>query len=160
MTTLLWAWPLPTLTTPETLHPTVSQEFRAESAAAPPHLGVDIMYRAATAPGAQTPPWFCPADATVCAAAAGHVWQTGVSARGHFVVVDHGAPFLSFYQHLASLCTSRGSSVKAGDALGRVGSDPTDGEHIIHLHFAIWKGGYGDAFAVDPTLYLPQQMGA
>jgi murein DD-endopeptidase MepM/ murein hydrolase activator NlpD len=139
-----WAWPVPDLVTELGHLPAlVSQEFRRGGPA--PHLGVDVMYRGADGV------WFAPEGTPVLAARDGVVWSTGQTARGWNVVVDHGAPWATFYQHLAARPIVRaGQRVKAGEHLGVMGADPTDPQGLRHLHFAVWYRGHGDAASVDP----------
>lgn len=150
------------------------------------HAGADIMYKRRTeadkkvlwAPG--TPngsKWFflpepfkvsgagvlvgpgykcCP----VFAVADGIVWSAKESSGGFGIVIDHGAPWATFYHHLISSTvppTSGGKGarrVKQGQVLGFVGANPRDGKNALrHLHFEIWKGGDGDA-AIDPSPHL------
>jgi murein DD-endopeptidase MepM/ murein hydrolase activator NlpD len=170
-----WMWPIPDLLMAPPLHESlipaaISQEFRAT---APAHLGVDLMYRSwndrlnprqggPAHIGIEffprddvSPPygWFAPEDTPVCAAKAGTVWSVQESPRGWSVVVDHGPPWATFYQHLAKVSPgiSRGARVEAGSQLGTMGSDPTDPQHVRHLHFATWYHGAGDDSSVDPS---------
>jgi murein DD-endopeptidase MepM/ murein hydrolase activator NlpD len=131
-----WVWPVPT----GPLGPAViSQEFRR-----PGHLGVDIMYR-------QAGRWVAPAGTQVVAARDGVVWSTERTARGWNVVLDHGPPWATWYQHLEGVAVAKGRRVSAGELLGRMGADPTDPEGLRHLHFATWYKGAGDAASVDPA---------
>ena len=123
--------------------PVVTNEF-----ARPAHLGVDILYRSASGRLLLT------TSGPVVAARTGTVWSVGQTARGHSVVLDHGPPFATFYQHLSEVSVAKGQSVNAGDVIGQMGADPTDGEHIVHLHFAVWYGGGGDDASVDPAPML------
>jgi len=72
------------------------------------------------------------------------------------VVLDHGPPWATFYQHMSEMfvdATQRarsGQRVRAGDILGYVGADPLDGEGLMHLHFEVWYRGGPDA-AIDPA---------
>jgi murein DD-endopeptidase MepM/ murein hydrolase activator NlpD len=140
-----WVWPVPT-EAPST-PAVISQEFRR-----PSHLGVDILYRTAagfTAPGG-TP---------VLAARDAVVWSVGQTARGWNIVLDHGPPFATFYQHLeaqprrsgSGAVLAKGDRVSAGEQVGIMGVDPTDPQRVRHLHFAVWYKGNGDASSVDPA---------
>ena len=130
--------------------PVVSQEFRGGGPA--PHYGVDLMYGR---PGA----YFVPDGAVpVLAARAGALWSVHQTARGWGIVIDHGAfgPFATYYQHLESVAPNiaaapKGTPIAAGTPLGVMGSDPTDGGHVRHLHFAVWYQGFGDSASVDPA---------
>lgn len=131
-----WVVPVPDMAGPRAM---ISNGF-----VRPTHLGVDLLYHG-------TLGYYAPDGLPVVAARAGKVWSTGVTERGHNVVVDHGAPFATFYQHLARVDVAKGQEVKAGDQLGLVGADPTDAQHIRHLHFAVWYKGNGDSASVDPA---------
>lgn len=132
-----WAFPAPDLA--EGTPAQVSQEFRK-----PTHMGVDIMYRQSK--------WFARQGTPVLAAKAGTVWSTEHTSRGWNVVLDHGAPFATFYQHLEERpMVKAGDPVVAGQQLGIMGADPTDPAHLRHLHFAVWYKGHGDAASVDPA---------
>lgn len=152
--------------------PTRSQEYRA-----PDHHGVDIMYRrkpggpdtmwpsgitrmngAAKSYGSASGRWFMPDAIAACAVADGTIWECTRSPRGIQIVIDHGKPFASYYQHLSSvqfpLGITKGAQsikVKAGQPLGIVGYDPSglDRQYLMHLHFEIWYRGNGTAH-VDP----------
>lgn len=137
----------------------------------PKHMGVDLMYARRVAgdqpryaPG--TPDgsqrYFAPPSTPVIAARDGVLWSAGPSARGWQVVLDHGKPFATYYQHLARLDvplaergrvsdTGKTYAVRAGDVIGFMGFDPTDPEGLRHLHFAVWYQGAGDSASVDPT---------
>lgn len=163
----LWAWPVPDLITgdevPAYFAAAQSQEFRR-----PDHLGVDLMYRhapgdaayPATATDHGNAQWFAPLQTPVLAARDGVVWSVDRSPRGIEVVIDHGKPFATYYQHLASTLLPVGTRngktpngmalhVKAGQQIGVMGFDPTDPEGLRHLHFAVWYGGNNDS-SVDP----------
>lgn len=162
-----WTWPVPDMITPG-LAPAYyaaaqSQEFRK-----PSHLGVDIMYRrvasdALAARYAQdhgSAAWFAPPTTPILAARAGKVWSVDKSRRGIEVVLDHGHPFATYYQHLADTTLPMGTkggvapdgrvvTVAAGERIGTMGFDPTDPEGLRHLHFAVWFGG-DNTSSVDP----------
>lgn len=157
---LRWTWPLPRR---KGLPPIITQEFRP-----PNHLGVDLMYPAAAAPAGwyRTPGSFlkpglfaAPRGGAVLAALPGRIYSVGKGARGSWVMIDHGSlgvPWTTFYQHLESINVDKGQDVEAGSVIGGMGADPTDGEHIVHLHFeaAAWTRGAGRQF--DPAPYLRQ----
>ena len=131
-----WVWPVPNAGAAVAL---VTNPFRA-----PAHYGVDIMYRSADGhPNA-------PVDTPILAARDGVVWTTGQTARGLNVVLDHGPPFATFYQHLVRVDVAKGQRVIAGQQIGVMGADPTDPEGLRHLHFAVWWKGSGDNHSVDP----------
>ncbi len=131
-----WVWPVPN-------HggavPVITNPFSA-----PKHYGVDIMYRSADGhPNA-------PEGTPILAARDGVVWSTGQTVRGRNVVLDHGKPFATFYQHLTTVFVAKGDRVTAGQQIGIMGSDPSDPEGLRHLHFAVWYKGNGDSSSVDP----------
>ncbi|MBE7448594.1 MAG: M23 family metallopeptidase [Kofleriaceae bacterium] len=137
------------------------------------HRGVDIMFRRRhrgeladifppRAPGMPSPHtrgYFLPPGTLVLAAANGEVWSAGWTPTGYSVVISHGAPWATYYTHLASLRvgeTRRGASrerVRAGQPLGVVGASPRDARGVAHLHFEMWHGGNGNA-AIDPAPHL------
>jgi murein DD-endopeptidase MepM/ murein hydrolase activator NlpD len=129
-----WVWPVPSRAGSPAL---ISQEFHA-----PAHLGVDIMYR-------EGGKWTAPEGTPILAARDGKVWSTGQTARGHNVVLDHGAPWATFYQHLTEVLVAKGQAVVAGQRIGTMGADPTDQQGLRHLHFETWYKGNGE-HAVDP----------
>lgn len=151
-----WVWPIPDVeeTTSNGLRvlpATISQEFRRGS-----HSGVDLMY---LDPDVRARRFRVPVGTPVLAARAGRLWSVSRSPRGWQVVVDHGAPFATYYQHIeevdpeiASAATGKnGAQLAAGTRLGTVGFDPTDAARVRHLHFAVWVNGYGDSASVDPA---------
>lgn len=144
-----WVWPIPAIEMAgRVIMPVVSQEFRGGGAH--PHYGVDLMY-------ARAPREFYVPDGPVPIVAArdGALWSVTKTARGWAVVLDHGPPFATFYQHLSSIDpvlegAARGARIQAGQPLGIMGSDPLDSGHVRHLHFAVWLNGSGDRASIDP----------
>lgn len=163
-----WMWPVPPARYPDgvTYAPVISQEYRQAS-----HAGVDIMYRRRTTqdrpevpPGPDgTPRYFAPPGTPVVAARDGIVWSVDRSPRGWQVVIDHGKPWATYYQHLASVKLAPHAAgkptaggpptvIRAGEQIGNMGGDPLDApQHLRHLHFAVWFNGAGDAASVDPA---------
>lgn len=166
-----WFWPVPDLiTAADGRHPaTVSQEFKGTT-----HPGVDIMFRRATPeddlpqfiPGevnrtdgavdaTRSGRFIAPRTTPVLAAKSGTVWSVQKTPHGIAVVLDHGKPWATFYQHLATttlaLKAPGVSTVKvtAGQVIGTMGHSPLDGEKLRHLHFEAWYKG-GPTAAVDP----------
>jgi hypothetical protein len=162
-----WVSPLPVW---KGYPPVISDAFQLRATDAHrQHLGVDIMYRrkrtgVATGPEAPindvdgTKGFFMPPGLVAVACHDGELWSTGESDLGWNVVVDHGKPYATFYQHLSVLMVpesiSRGKlngkpfPVKAGTPLGIVGGSRT-GYRLRHLHFEVWRGGGRDS-AIDP----------
>lgn len=133
-----WWWPVPNVRMPDGEYKAqVSRAFEDAG-----HYGADILYKRAGK-------WFAPVGTPITAARAGKVWSVTKSPRGWSVVIDHGKPFATFYQHLQDAVVSKGQPVIAGQALGRMGSDPLDAAHLRHLHFAVWYKGAGDKASVD-----------
>ena len=84
----------------------------------------------------------------VYAAAAGTAYCSSKSAnggRGYYIVVEHplgnGWSYYSYYQHLSDFSVSNGTSVMAGQTIGKVGN--TGGDYGIHLHFGMVLGKSG-----------------
>jgi murein DD-endopeptidase MepM/ murein hydrolase activator NlpD len=102
--------------------------------------------------------YFVPDGAVpVLAARDGKLWSIQRTARGWGIVLDHGPPWATYYQHLDSVspdvaAMQRGAPIRAGQPLGVMGSDPTDGGHVRHLHFAVWYQGHGDQASVEPDM--------
>jgi murein DD-endopeptidase MepM/ murein hydrolase activator NlpD len=150
-----WAWPVPDVTLAGVVYPAqISNGF-----VVPSHYGVDVMYRRdggfdPRALGFQghdgNAHWFAPSDTPILAARAGTVWSVDRSRRGIEVVLDHGVPWATYYQHLTTASVQKGDHVQAGQRIGTMGFDPTDPEGLRHLHFAAWYRGVGNAASVDP----------
>lgn len=132
-----WVFPVPDRSSP-LVRAEVSQEFKPGQ-----HMGVDIMYR-------EGGKWTAPIGTPVVAARSGVVWSVNQTPRGWNVVLDHGEPWATWYQHLASVVVQKGDRVEAGRELGVMGADPTDPQGLRHLHFAAWYKGNGDKASVDP----------
>jgi murein DD-endopeptidase MepM/ murein hydrolase activator NlpD len=122
------------------------------------HGGVDMMYRrrpgdpwkAGTPNG--TPNFVMPDHRAALAAADGVVWSAAKTARGGTIVIDHAPHKLAtYYTHLSSLLVTAKQSVSAGTPIGIIGADPLDGEHIMHLHLEVWRGG-------EETRFDPQRV--
>lgn len=165
-----WVWPMPTISVDgQEYRPVISSGWGTPRAGVPSgHRGVDILYRRKSVTDRQDYPskgasgsamFFCPAGVPVFAARDGVIWSTSKTSRGYAVVIDHGKPWASFYQHLSQVVfpghargvgpNGKPTQVKAGDIIGIVGGDPSVPPHLRHLHFALWEAGT-DASAVDP----------
>jgi murein DD-endopeptidase MepM/ murein hydrolase activator NlpD len=70
-----------------------------------------------------------PGTATISA------WPGNGSSRGSFVTVD-STNYTIIYQHLDSMLVSNGSSVAAGQIIGKMGS--TGGGTGVHLHIEVY----------------------
>jgi peptidoglycan hydrolase-like protein with peptidoglycan-binding domain len=73
-------------------------------------------------------------------------WDNG--GYGNTVVIEHPLGVRSLYAHLSRIGVNRGSSVSAGDTIGRVGS--TGISTGPHLHFEVRQRGA----AIDPMTAL------
>jgi hypothetical protein len=134
------------------------------------HKGADIMYRRrhrgelvdVYPPGTPSGSlWhYMPDGIPALAAAAGAIAFAGNTRRGYSVVVRHADGWVTYYTHLSALFVPEtngwtlggGPTVTAGQPLGVVGYDPTDGNKLRHLHFELWRGTR--ARAVDPGPFL------
>lgn len=150
-----WTWPIPDLMldpprADSIVRAAISQEFRDHGS---PHFGVDLMYRSVSDSRSVAGHWFAPSGTPVVAARSGTIWSVDESPRGWMIVIDHGPPWATFYQHLEKVSPgiAKGARVEAGHQLGIMGSDPTDPDHVRHLHFAAWYHGAGDSASVDPA---------
>lgn len=131
------------------------------------HGGVDIMYRrqpgdtwrVGTPNGTRN--FVLPNARPALAASEGVVWFAANTPRGWTVIIDHAPRKLAtYYTHLSSLLVTTKQKVSAGTPIGIIGADPLDGEHIMHLHFEVWRGGASDRFDPQPLMranweYLP-----
>lgn len=169
-----WHWPIPDVSVRDVAYQAViSQEFHA-----PAHYGVDLMYRRRAlndlvdlfppgTVGHGTTQFFAPDGVHVLAARDARVWSVDKSARGIEIVLDHGSPWATYYQHLSSTPLGAHQSgfpggdksktptlVRAGEVIGIMGYDPTDAGQVRHLHFTPWYNGHGDSAAVDPGVQM------
>lgn len=90
---------------------------------------------------------------TIAAAAAGTVVARSYdSASGNRLTIDHGMigghHLMTHYLHASGYRVGVGARVRAGEAVGTVGS--TGWSTGCHLHFSVWVDGR----LVDPQLYL------
>ena len=151
-----WVWPVGIW---QGRKPEISDGFatrrRLPSGELVTHGGVDFMYRrrpgdpwkAGTPNG--TPNFVMPDHRAALAASDGVVWSAANTPRGWTVVIDHGPrKFATYYTHLSSLLVAAKQPVSAGTPLGIIGADPLDGEHVMHLHLEVWRGGAEGRF--DP----------
>ena len=70
------------------------------------------------------------------------------SARGNYIVINHGNGMQTWYQHLSSMSVSVGQTVARGQVIGNVGT--TGISTGPHLHFEVHVGGV----PVNPLNYL------
>ena len=84
----------------------------------------------------------------VIAAADGKVTTVSYnSARGYFIVINHGKGYVTLYQHLSRMDVTQGATVEAGQQIGAVGD--TGISTAPHLHFEVHVNGT----PVDPLQY-------
>ncbi|KHL24269.1 peptidase M23 [Croceibacterium mercuriale] len=90
-----------------------------------------------------------PAGTPIRPTASGTVAQVGYDeSRGNYAVLDHADGSQSKYFHMQSASNyDVGHELRAGDAIGRVGS--TGRSTGPHLHYELWKNGQ----PVDPRRY-------
>ena len=90
--------------------------------------------------------------AEVRAAAAGRVVYTGAGLRGYgsLVIIKHDEAWLSAYGYNRELSVREGESVRAGQAIARMGEAPN---HRAALYFEIRLNGR----PVDPAAALPRR---
>lgn len=102
------------------------------------HTGIDFAVAEGT-------PVQAGADGTVVTATKSGAPNGGY---GMYMEVDHGNGFKTLYAHLSGFIASVGSTVKAGQAIGKSGN--TGFSKGPHLHFTLFKNGGH----VDPSPYL------
>lgn len=171
-----WLWPLPAVRLPDgaTYQAVISDGLGTPRPGGRVHAGVDLCYRRRSStdllaefpvgkPGGSRR-HFAPASVPVLAARDGVVWSVQRTARGIMVVLDHGKPWATMYQHLAtsllpthargvSVATGKPTPVKRGDVLGLMGADPVQGPGAFrHVHFETWHEGK----PVDPAPEMAQ----
>ena len=165
-----WAWPLPSIRVDGRTYPaTISDGLGSPRPGGRRHDGVDVDYQRSSRADLATiyPPgsssgtrgFFAPRGVPVLAARDGRVWSCARTSRGIMVVLDHGKPWSTLYQHLDSTTVSRHARgldvdtgtptlVRRGDVLGTMGADPLQGAKAFrHLHFETWHTGR----PVDPA---------
>lgn len=175
-----WHFPVPDLLTrdptgkPLEFAAVISSGFRGSR---PDHNGVDICYPQAGSKPSTVPnleastgvrnvdasgKFWAPRGTPVLAAKSGKVWSVGKSAHGIGIVLDHGKPWATFYQHLETtpfaphamgreIASGRVSTVEAGQQIGTMGASTLDSARFRHLHFEAWFEGVGAAAAQDPA---------
>ena len=162
-----WVWPLGVW---RGRMPEISDGFaskrRSPSGELIQHRGIDLMYRrvagdtypAGTPNGSRG--YVMPDHRAALATADGVASLAQNTARGWTVIVDHVPRKLStYYTHLSQLMVVPKQTVRAGQPIGIIGSDPLDAAHLSHLHFELWHGGRTEAVDPEPLMrtwdYLP-----
>jgi murein DD-endopeptidase MepM/ murein hydrolase activator NlpD len=123
------------------------------------HCGVDLMYRrlpgdvqAAGSPNGSRG-YIMPDHRAALAAAGGVATFAENTPRGWSVILEHIPRKLStYYTHLSQLLVVPKQVVMQGQPIGIIGSDPLDGQHLMHLHFELWRGGRKDAVDPEPLM--------
>lgn len=161
-----WVWPVASLHIRNRVYRPVITSHYGDMRAKGPHNGMDIafarrdpqdlvdMFPPGTPNGGKT--WIAPPLVPVVAARAGKVWSVQKTERGWSVVLNHGTPWATYYQHLETVSlplhkrgvnvnTGQPSHVSSGDVLGIMGWDPTDPQRARHLHFEVWNEGNTDS---------------
>ena len=155
-----WVWPLGVW---HGRKPEISDGFGSKRRSAKGevirHGGVDLMYRRVA--GDKCPPgtpngsrgYIMPDHRAALAAADGVTSFAQNTPRGWSVIVDHLPTKLStYYTHLSQLLVVPKQAVLAGQPIGIVGSDPLDAQHLMHLHFEIWRGGPKQGVDPEPLM--------
>lgn len=96
---------------------------------------------------------FAPRGTPVVASAPGHVTNVGETSIGGKVVWvwDPERGQSMYYAHLDSQLVERGRVVRIGDTLGLIGNTGNARNTPPHLHFGIYRRGYGP---LDPFPYV------
>ena len=92
----------------------------------------------------------CKKEASVKACMDGVILYSGYSKNdGNFVIIDHGAGFVSVYKHNKVNLKKNGQRVQLGDPIGIAGNS---GENSTgpHLHFELWF----EQRPVDPQIFM------
>lgn len=130
-----------------------------------PHRGLDIMFKRRTRADrpehpagkretdgyTSSPGYFAPPGTPILAAREGRVWSVKLRSDGGgiSVVIDHGKPWATYYTHLDTVDVKPGDVVAAGQRIGTMGGNLSDGARIRHLHFELWYQGSGSDASVD-----------
>ena len=96
-----------------------------------------------------------PYGTSVLAGAGGQVTYAGWrdNGGGYQVWISHGNGVYTTYNHMSSVNVSVGSSVGAGQQVGRIGA--TGWATGPHLHFEVWMGPiWSGGYRVNPLNYL------
>lgn len=150
-----WVWPVPRIRVRGRVYAPVITSGFYDMREDGPHGGLDIvfprkdpsdlidLFRPGTPNGGRN--WFAPPRTPIVAARAGKLWTVGQSDKGIGVILDHGKPFATFYQHMESspmLGVAKGTHVNMGDVIGYMGYSNEDAQRVRHLHFAVmYEGG-------------------
>lgn len=110
--------------------------LRADGAAF--HSGIDIP---------------APTGTGIAAAAAGVVTEAGYdTARGNYLILDHGDGMITLYAHCQEVLAETGKSVAAGETIALVGA--TGMATGPHLHFEVRE----DGTAQNPVAYFDSSL--
>lgn len=90
-----------------------------------------------------------PIGALVRAAGGGTVLQTGDDREyGFFILLQHPSGYQSMYGHLSRIVVDQGTTIRAGQVLGRSGN--TGRSSAPHLHFEVRR----DGVSIDPMTLI------
>lgn len=103
------------------------------------HTGIDLEGRVGD-------PVKAAADGIVVAAGWG---ASGDAGYGNTILISHGGGWTTMYAHLSAISKGKGSRVRAGEVIGRVG-DTGSYSQGSHLHFELHRNGK----PVNPEPYL------
>jgi len=73
------------------------------------------------------------------------------TARGKYVMIDHGDNIRTLYQHLESITVNTGDTVTTGQTIGICGNTGSGG-YPIHLHLEVHTGGTGTSKSPENTV--------
>ncbi len=69
--------------------------------------------------------------------------------NGYVVIIQHAGNLVTVYKHLDSILKRESTRIKAGEAVGTIGTkDKVQGDPF--LHFELWHKGT----ALDPAQYI------
>lgn len=80
----------------------------------------------------------------------GTVLMSGYTANnGYVVIIQHAGNLVTVYKHLDNILKRESTKIKAGEAVGTIGTkEKTQGDPF--LHFELWHKGA----ALDPAQYI------
>lgn len=166
-----WRWPVPIW---QGRRPQISDGWGSpRDGGARKHRGADVAYwrekgtlpeyRPGTRQASKGGAFVMPDGTPMLAMGDGEVWSVTTTANGIMVVISHGKPWATMYQHMKACRwpdrkgAKGGPIVKAGQQIGVVGNGHQPGtapaEAFNHPHVEFWHGGGAEA-ATDPKPLL------
>ena len=159
-----WVYPMPILT--DGTNPTESDGWGSpRDGGGRAHKGNDVMYRrkrtftkeewkvkSAAEKDHNSRGYYVPVGTPLLCVKHGKIWSITKSSLGIRVMVDHGKPYASVYQHGGELLRDwkKGDAIRAGELIMTCGYSLKDAESLRHLHFEFVVNGE----KVDPAPYL------